>query len=457
MWISQVTRAEFLNVVQSERQLSVPDGLSLEQTTAIPKLSSDLLLAWKIDPRKQPALPCLIVLAEGATHDFLSWTSSYLMEYRPLTAQVRVLEQSHVDRYFVRTPEAWLGRLQSVCVAMVLAEMLGHLDGDRELRSLPGVAFGNTYAFSRARDLAVWGIPDRDEWIFEQWQSARSLSCQPKLPFTAEELIYPWRIIAQVAGSCVRDSQSVEQKLFSEAAFDVSSSGTIRDEVWSQLIGRAGLVDAHVLQRTSSREDRVLAWELVSRQRPGSEAAQLVHTFLCGYLANAVAPGSFEHWSLVLRSAAEPRGALLWYGLFAGLTPGSAVRDAFGGLGRRLLRDITSEASVLDRPRADIALTELAVLGSHRGRRPDVFTASSNMMLIEIAPCISTLVRWGGGAPAQEQLFERSERSADMAIESALLELREGLTRVEGAHKRLLRAFGIEFDSRRPARGGGRS
>jgi hypothetical protein len=460
MWISQVTRAEFLGAVQAERQLVAPEDLSVERMSEVPRLRAELVLVWKADPRERPALPSLVVLPEGGTHDFLAWTSSYLSEYRPLTAQIRVLERQETDRYFRPSPEGWLGRLQDVCAAMVLAETIAQLEGDRDLTSLPGVAFGNTYAFSRARDLALWGAPGSDEWLFERWRSARTLMRQPRLPLTSQELTLPWRIIAHIATGGPRDGKDNDQQLFVDAAGQVFADGTIREEIWSQLAARAGLSDGRLLLRKSSREDRVLAWEAIARQRPDAESARSIHSFICGYLANVIAPGSFEHWNLVLRSGPEPHRTLLWYGLFAGLTPGSAVRDAFSGLGRRLLRDITADGSVLDRPRADVALAELEVLSGHHAGRVGFFTASSTAVHVEIAPCIGTLVRWGGtdlSTPAQDYLFERSERKADPAVGSALLEIRDNLARIEGAHGKLLRALGLDLEPRHPPRRGGRS
>jgi hypothetical protein len=282
---------------------------------------------------------------------------------------------------------------------------------------------------------------------------------QPRLPLTSQELTLPWRIIGHIATDGGRDGKDKDQQLFVDAAGQVFGEGTIREDLWSKLAGHSGLSDSHLLLRKSSREDRVLAWESIARQRPDAESARSVHAFVCGYLANVIAPGSFEHWNLILRSGREPHRMLLWYGLFAGLTPGSAVRDAFNGLGRRLLRDITADGSVLDRPRADVALAELEVLSGHHAERASFFTASSNAVNVEIAPCIGTLVRWGGtdlSSPAQDHLFDRSERRADPAVESALLEIRDSLARVEGAHGKLLRSLGLDLEPRRPPRPGGR-
>jgi hypothetical protein len=190
------------------------------------------------------------------------------------------------------------------------------------------------------------------------------------------------------------------------------------------------------------------------------ESARDIYSFVSGYLANAIAPGSFEHASLVLRSACEPHRTLLWYGLFAGLTPTSAVRDGFNGLGRRLLRDIASEGSVLDRPRADVALAELEMVTAERNGRPRFFTASSSAVHVEIAPCIGTMLRWAStdlSTQPQELLFERSERKTDPAVELALLEIRDSLGRVEGTHRKLLRALGLDMEPRRPPRRNPRS
>ncbi|HLH16251.1 MAG TPA: hypothetical protein VKX45_03480 [Bryobacteraceae bacterium] len=459
MWISQATRTEFLGIVQAERQLAALDGPAFERVDELPRLRSELMLVWPVDPHERPMLPSVIVLPERGTRDFLAWTSTYLAEYRPLTALVRVLEEPETRRYFRPEPIRWLGRLQNVCASLVLAETITHLEGDRDLSSLPGVAFGNTYSFSRARDLALWGASDPRDRLFERWRSARNLMRQPRLPFDSRDLTLPWSIVAIIAaGGSIGPEESGQRRMI-EAARQVFTDGNIREDLWSHLLVQGGLSQSQV-PRKSSREDRVVAWEAIARQWPESSSAQEIYAFICGYLADAIAPGSFEHVNLVLRSARDPRRTLLWYGLFAGLTPASAVRDAFNGLGRRLLRDIMADASVLDRPRADIALPELELVAARAGR-PLFFTASSSAVHVEIAPCISTLVRWAStdmAAPAQQdQLFERSERQPDPAIKSALFEIRDSLGRVEGAHRKLLRALGLDLESRRPPRRGPRS
>src|SRR5436190_16871577 len=84
--------------------------------------------------------------------------------------------------------------------------------------------------------------------------------------------------------------------------------------------------------------------------------------FLCGYLASCLHPGSLEYVDLVTSHLSGLPTLMLWYGVCAGLHPQSSVLSEFGGLGRRLLRDVLRREHILDRPDCDLAFDELQVL-----------------------------------------------------------------------------------------------
>ena len=72
--------------------------------------------------------------------------------------------------------------------------------------------------------------------------------------------------------------------------------------------------------------------------------------------------------------------------------PESDVLNQFGGLGRRILRDILAKTYLTDSPRGDIALSELQVLvEASRAFDKYRFRAQTNLT-VGIAPLVNTVV-----------------------------------------------------------------
>jgi hypothetical protein len=455
MWTFQATRTDLLNIIQAERGLKTPDNIRFENSAQLPSLRSDLLLVWRENPRDVPVLPEVVIVPTLGTHDFLAWTSTYLADYNPITAQLRVLDVAHTDRYFAPHPLLSTGRLQLIFAAIILAETLAYFEGERDPGSIRGVVFGSTYSFSRARDTKLWGQPTGDDDLFNNWRLARSTLRNPRLSVDPEDLRLPWRIVSQIATGKRQSGQKSDEDLLANASEQLFHKGQIDSDLLNQICVRAGLPSTGDPSGKGLREDKVTALESMAKRKPNHDRTRDLYTFLCGYLANEISPGSFEHWAVVHRMFQDSRSVMLWYGLCAGLTPGSNVRDVFKGVGRRILRDVLSEGSVLDRPTADLALSEFGLTDVGRSGRPVFFTQNSGFVQIEIAPCVTTLISWSAAEPAppeQDQLFKSIYRKPDPVVEAGVLEVRDTLRRLASAHEKLLQSMGFSTKPKRPER-----
>jgi hypothetical protein len=158
------------------------------------------------------------------------------------------------------------------------------------------------------------------------------------------------------------------------------------------------------------REERVTMFErYVEMLLQGASRDPSFTEFICGYLLSLISPGTLEHTHLLIPSLERVPGALLWYGLCAGLERGSKISRHFGGLGRRMLRDLLRSETLLDLPTCDIAISELEVLAA----APDMLEfrrANQNSVVVELAPFINAQMRMAGRSerPAQVDLFESS-------------------------------------------------
>jgi hypothetical protein len=149
--------------------------------------------------------------------------------------------------------------------------------------------------------------------------------------------------------------------------------------------------------------------------------------FRLGYLASRMDPGSFAHARLLGKVLKRCPSALLWYGLCAGLSGGSALLNEFGGVGRRVLRELLVPDALVGRPRTDIAFEELdLLLEAHRSPRPeDGFpTGSPSSLSVELALGVSTTVGWGrvdsGRSSEQHEAISRFGADIGLVIQRLL-------------------------------------
>ena len=98
---------------------------------------------------------------------------------------------------------------------------------------------------------------------------------------------------------------------------------------------------------------------------------------------------------------------MLWYGVCAGLHPQSSVLSEFGGLGRRLLRDVLRREHILDRPDCDLAFDELQVLLRKPGSLQWARISGHGSTKVEIMPMVCTMLRVTESMPSQQpSLFD---------------------------------------------------
>jgi len=177
----------------------------------------------------------------------------------------------------------------------------------------------------------------------------------------------------------------------------LNSDGQAKDSAWRDASDYFAMNISLESIENASREERgaYLQRLLKGEHRPGTAeqgAAQ-------GFLATQVAPGSLEHLDIVLSQGGP--GAAFWYVLFAALQKPHTILNAFGGLGRRIARDVR-DCETLDRsPRADIGLDELRLL--LRANADDLVSkvGHSNEIEIELLPGISATFRFGRSAAAR--------------------------------------------------------
>lgn len=221
-----------------------------------------------------------------------------------------------------------------------------------------------------------------------------------------------------------------------ETCREIQTGGIVSSSLWHKLSGgrinNLSLVDS----MRASKEKRVEVFESIARSLVNEAPDPLLASFLVGYLANLVSDGSLEHAHLVFPLQDRLPTAMLRYGICAGLSPQNRVQSDYNHLGLRIQRSLCRSESLLSIPSCDISIHELIVLLRGDPRARGFRQTHSSLLRVEIAPLVTTVVKWLGrpAAGGQLNLFAGDERPAP--IESERLAelartLRTGLAYVE--------------------------
>ncbi len=199
------------------------------------------------------------------------------------------------------------------------------------------------------------------------------------------------------------------------ACLELKTSQKIDLQTWRDLVGSSRDLHSAQEKMQGSREERVTRFEsAVWSLSQGTAVNPEVASFLCGYLASLIDPGSLSHVRLVSPFLDRFPTAMLWYGLCAGLQQKSDVLSQFNALGRRVLRDIVNPESLLGRPQSDIAIDELDVF--LRGDKPlrDFHRSSPRHISIELSPRIHTIMNWPDRSGREQRDSIESRGYADI-------------------------------------------
>ncbi|MBC8029912.1 MAG: hypothetical protein H7Z16_07360 [Pyrinomonadaceae bacterium] len=454
MWISSVSRRELLEVFE-------PQGsgfpLVVHQRNHLSEISlhGEYTLVWKSDPRIESELPVMMVLEAHQRKDFLAWASTYLPNLKPFTAFCRVLEEGQLPP---RSSDdgATLLYLQEICLGLILGEAISHLNNQLETKELSPSQCARTYSFAMARAMAL-GIPHLDESIGHNWVSLQRLTKQFEIDFDLVALDSVWSIVLSVTPQIVpakitrsvfpqtrdigsdrlfpRVPRKISEYLVS-AVWTLISYGSLDLSEWQSLTRAFPELSRALDDVKGTREDRVRSLDryLVELVKV-AKRDPLTASFMAGYLTSQVSPGTFDHSFILLPHSRTLSSALLWFGLSAGVNKEAQLKKYLNGLGRRVLRDLLRSESLMERPKCDIAISELEIFMRNDGTNiADTKTNLPGFLEVEIAPCISSLVPW---PLPRERVQEQTTRFSQQQIRSLVADLSQALLKAENVKQRL--------------------
>jgi hypothetical protein len=432
MYIQNVDRKQLIDILAGKAISNGAVASAANEFPVYPPLLDEMYLIWEENPKKLKELPAIIVVNDEMVRDFFAWTSTFIAMLRPFSAYIRVLPFKLLSDFKNIPPKPSLKGIEEICAAVIISESLSISPERTTGHLLNPLVCSSTFSHCMARALALGGSFDNLEYLSERLFDARRLTSQPQRKLDLGSVMAVWHVIANL--NTTSNSKSIynnykyklskndtytdsswKQSLLStlpsnnknantliyyldyilEACQQYEISSDISDSLFDKLTNYDNAFVSMKQDMLESLERRVVCFnKILSSDFFNQPEIPLVKSFICGYVASRVSPGSLLHSDLIWPHINKYPAALLWYGLFAGLTPKNDVLTSFDGLGRRLIRDLLDSSNLFDQPRSDISLEELEVFLLENSRISNFRRGSTNHVAVELAPCITTALRW---------------------------------------------------------------
>ncbi|MER8374784.1 hypothetical protein [Mesorhizobium sp. M1406] len=394
MWMASLGKREFLETIAG--------GPSVETITAASEFSSKrtlhasqgrIAILWRDKPEDHHSFPILTVVEKSQIRDLLAALNASPKALWPFTAFCRIMDYGQAEAYLNRVASSRSEALVDAVGLLSLVEVQLLSEGQIKARQVSPAAAKRTLSFVWGRGVASGLSLMELEELTSRWLEAYSLCNSLKASESNTPSVqYVLPVLTTVCGLIENELPfSPIERLI---AAIINSDRQAKDSAWREASDDFAMDISLQSIESASREERGAYLQRMFRgeHRLGISqqgAAQ-------GFLATQVAPGSLEHLDIVL-SQGGPEAAF-WYVLFAALQKPHAILNAFGGLGRRIARDLRDYETLDQSPRADIGLDELRLLVRANADGLVSKVGHSNEIEIELLPGISATFRFGRSA-----------------------------------------------------------
>ena len=326
-----------------------------------PIKKGEVRLLWRSAAREDD-VPVAVVVREKEMGDFLAWTNTYLPNWSPITAYLRVISEANYREVNEHVADIFGSSYEPALVGLIVGEALIHSGARHEVEQVPYGGCIATFSFVAARG-ARCGIAVED--LAERWELCRRVTGQAPLETRVRELVVPWRVLVEVAKKGTVTSRNASttglKEILEDALADIVTTGMVGPVVWKDLTRGFPEVRSAMDYMSDTQEARMIAFERMLKETgKGKKVRSQEASFLAGYIASLIAPGSLKHAYLLVDHVDRLPTAIMWLSLFASFHQKSQLR--MSSLAHLVWRTMTEEEDVLSRPRCDIALTELCML-----------------------------------------------------------------------------------------------
>jgi len=390
--LAELSREEFLAWMGGDRRM--PTGRP--SVPATPSYGDGVItLLWDQSEASNGGQPLIAIPTDGL-RDFFAFVGTYVATFRPYSAFFRVIPVEMIPALEERQLPVRdvLQRVASVVAGAALSEVNLRAGGRvvSTRAQLPAV----TATLSASLGQAVvagyqTGVLD---WLSKQWSAIHRRTHGPVTEQTgAEQIVSIWKLISHAARGGSSDALASfgrSRQTISRFLIDAIHGRGVDEALLQSLASSMSITVNPAKVLTSSREDRIRAFnDFVISLDPSSQDP-LAGQFLAGLLLAISGNGSFD----LLRSSGELLNrspiSIVWFGICAALFVESNVLTTANCAGRRLVRDLQRPQGLFDPPRADLNSHEYIMLRQTTGALDQVNSQNQDGLEIELLGNVTT-------------------------------------------------------------------
>lgn len=357
MWNARLSRRELIELMLGGNK---PLNLEVKRATG-GVMDGDpraFQAFWESEPLTGISPPNMIVVPEGTDADLLGALNASPQAPTPITALTRVLNYGEAQALFSTSPLNRTDEALYLCVALSMVEAVVHSEGRANLRQVTPAFCKRTLSYAWGRALAVCAPEAAMTMLPSRWVEAYALI---NVATPSQSIRTTVGSLEKVLSTCAQISLGVQPPgVVGELAFSIFlKNREAQERAWQELARVIGVSSPLGSLASATREERGTYLQKALKTAGSGVTDDSVFA-ACAFLATQVAPGSLEHLE-VLRATAHT-SIVFWYAMFAALQAPLAIMSGNGGLGIRVLRDMSKIDDQMARPTADIAFTELKLL-----------------------------------------------------------------------------------------------
>ena len=413
MYTARLSRKEFLDWIGSQR---VP---ALESMQDGGNSDDEVMLVWEKRPTSKNASTPILLVDEHKIESFFAFTSTYVSTYFPLSAFFPVYRARALHTVLDRR-ELSENKLPNALVAVAIAEAYIQMRGKvANVSDITLSACSATFSAS-AIQLAFQGGTARELGeMSDNWNDCRSILGGESLALPSQELEAFWSFLIDsfTDGPEFRLRFDGDDERSYRANFLSSITGRGQGDLksWAELCRNLPKSFEALESMSDSKERRVRSLdeamaELLS-ERGTSKATR---EFVAGYLLSMVGGGSLQYLNLVEPFREALPAAVLWFGVFCGLSSKTDAMTIGGCLGRRLARDLLRTPTLFEAGRYDISADELRVVRPEEKVNQAFRSAHASSVVVEVHPGVVASFRTGRRADAAVSNRAMAERDQEI-------------------------------------------
>lgn len=383
-WVA-IDREDLLDVLLGEQE---PPNAGRPSLYELELLKSKLALGIRAAAQHQRfASPSLIVIADDAVPETLSWLRTFAEEASPLSQYARVILSSEWRQFEIRlgSPPSTDQRTDR-WASIAVGEAISQVDGETELQSLPLSRLAGCFSTPVARSALIWGQEQVTRTCVDRLRLLEADRRFGRRPVSIEQLTPVWSIASVRIDSYLPPAEAATLVL------EVASQH-LRSSLDDVLAPH--LLSEHPQLSSDSVEERVGAFNRLAEQLRQKATLPTRGTQQSAVVSVAIAAAAFlvgrgtSHLFLLQRAQRWAPTAAAWFGAMAALAGPRAWDKAWLRAVKGAERLMRPEFRWCEPSGADICWAELAwLIKTFEGQ--DVFLELPKMLprtlSIEVVP-----------------------------------------------------------------------